>query len=104
MTTDTTTKRRRMPLTRLDKGLLGLHVVGAIVVGIVGFLGANDPEFGDLQRIVLAMLVGLWAAGIVVMAFVVRLIPTQWGRVIVLLGGPFIFALIFFGRYTLGWA
>ncbi|MGA7282877.1 MAG: hypothetical protein WBZ40_13995 [Acidimicrobiia bacterium] len=103
MTTDVIVKRPRVPLTRLDKTLLGLHIVGAIVVGIFGFLGANDPEFADLQRIVIAMLIGLWGVGIVVMALIVRLVSSQLGRVAILLGGPFIFILIFFGRSMLGW-
>jgi hypothetical protein len=103
VSTTATDKPRRMPLTRLDRALLGLHIVGAIVIGVMGFLGANDPEFGDLQRIVMAMLIGLWGVGILIVALIVRVIPNQWGRVLVLLGGPFVLILLFFGRPMLGW-
>ena len=80
----------RPSLSRLDQTILLAHVLVAAAAGIVAFIGANDPEFGSLQRVVVVLLIGLWAGGILAMAVLARLIPNQWGRALLLVAGPFI--------------
>jgi len=100
---NTMTQRPRRSLSRIERAILAIHGLVAAVVGIIGFIGANDPGFGDLQRIVIVMLVGLWAMGIVAIGLAARLIANQWARVAVLLVGPFAGILLVFGRSMLGW-
>lgn len=95
-------EKLRRPLSTLDRSILALHGLAAGIVGVIAFLGANDPDWGDLQRIVILMLIGLWVAGIVAMSFVVRLVKSQWIRTAILLGGPFIGIVLLVGQSMLG--
>lgn len=91
-------------LSSIDRAILALHGLAAGVIGVVAFISANDPDFGDLQRIVIVMLVGLWGAGIVATGYVARMVRNAWGRAALLLAGPFIGILLVFGRSMLGWS
>ena len=64
----TTAKHARRPLSLLDKAILATHGLVAAVFGISGFVSADDPGFGDLQRLVVIMLTGLWGGGIMATA------------------------------------
>ncbi|MDX1450453.1 MAG: hypothetical protein R3246_15500 [Acidimicrobiia bacterium] len=84
-----TPKRPRRPLSRIDLGILALHGLAATVMGVIGFFNVSEG-WESLQRILVFMLVTLWFAGIVAMAYLARLIHNAWIRMAVLLGGPFI--------------
>jgi hypothetical protein len=99
----TTTKRPRPKLSTIDRAILAVHGLVAGVVGVVAFVGANDPDWGGLQRLVIVMVIGLWAAGIVAVGLVARLITHRWARALVLVAGPFIGILLVFGGSMLGW-
>lgn len=94
-------KRPRRPLSRLDRAILGLHGAVAGVIGVVGFLQANDPDWGGLQRLAIVMLIGLWAGGIVAMAAIARLVSNQWARAAILFAGPFLGIAAVIGRSML---
>lgn len=94
---NTPTKQARRPLSQLDRGILMFHGLVAAAFGIVGFAGANDPEFGGLQRFLVVMLIGLWAGGIVGMAVIARLVNNEWARAVILLAGPFLGIVILVG-------
>ena len=100
----TTNTQSRRPLSRIDRGILALHGLVAAGVGVAGFIGANDPDWGDVQRLVIVMLIGLWAGGIAIMAVLARLVSNPWGRAAVLLAGPFAGIALVFGRSMLGWS
>ena len=89
-------------LSKLENAIIALHAVFACGVGVVGFLQANDPGFGDLQRLVILMMIGLWAAGIVAMAVIARLIANQWVRIAVLLVGPFVGIVLIVANSAIG--
>jgi hypothetical protein len=93
----------RRPFSTLDWAILCLHGLVAAGVGIAAFVGANDPEFGDLQRIVVVMFIGLWIGGIIVFGATARLVANPWARAGVLLAGPFVGILVVFGRAMFGW-
>ncbi|MDH3306892.1 MAG: hypothetical protein OEO77_05180 [Acidimicrobiia bacterium] len=99
----TTTEKQRRTLSTCEQSILAVHGLVAGIVGTVGFLGANDPGWGDLQRLVILMLIGLWMAGIVAMGLIARLFANKWARAMILLGGPVIGIAIVFGRSILGW-
>lgn len=82
-------KRPRRPLSRVDLGILSLHGLGAVTMGVVGFFDVSEG-WESLQRIVVFMMVALWFGGILAMAYVARVIHNPWLRLTVLLGGPFI--------------
>lgn len=98
----TTTGRHHRSLSTIDRTILSVHGLAAAVVGIVGLIGANDPSWGDLQRFVIVMLIGMWVAGIVVMGLVARFVPNQWARTVILLAGPFIGIALVLGMSRLG--
>jgi len=97
-----TTEPHRRPFSIIDRGILILHSVVAGGIGIVAFIGASDPDFGDLQRIVIVMLIGLWGLGIFAIGFFARLVSKVWARIVLLLAGPFIGIAFVFGRSMLG--
>ena len=98
----TTAREPRRPLSNVDRAILALHALVAGVVGVIAFVGANDPGWGDLQRLVVVMLISLWAAGIVAMAVLARMVNNRWGRTLILLAGPFVGIAAVFGRTMLG--
>lgn len=88
-------------LSKFDLGILALHALGAAVTGIIGFIEV-DPDWAAVQRIVIVMMVGLWAGGIVVMAAIARRVSRQWARAAILLAGPFIGLGVLVASSTLG--
>ena len=84
-------------LSSLDWSILVVHTALAAGIGVVGFLGADDPGWGDLQRVVVLMLVGLWGVGILASALVARPIHNPWVRTAILLAGPFLPAVAVIG-------
>ncbi len=100
----TSSEKQRRTLSTFDRSILALHGLVAGVVGTVGILGANDPGWGDLQRLVVVMLIGLWVAGIVVVGLIARLFTNKWARAVILLAGPFTGIALVFGRSMLGWS
>ena len=100
--TTSSTEKPNRTLTRIDRSILALHGLAAAVIGVIAFAGANDPGWGDLQRLDIVMLIGLWVAGIIAMGFVVRLVKNQWARAGILLGGPFIGVVFLLGASRLG--
>ena len=97
-----TAKQSRRPLSRLDKAILATHGAVAALFGISGFISANDPGFGDLQRVVVMMLTGLWGGGIVAMAVIAQLITNRWGRYALLLVGPLVGIVVLVGISRFG--
>ena len=97
-----TADRARRALSRLDKAILATHAVAAAFFGISGFISANDPGFGDLQRVVVMMLTGLWGGGIVAMAVIAQLITNRWGRYALLLVGPLVGIVVLVGISRFG--
>ncbi len=93
----------RPPLTTIDKAILTLHGLTAAVVGVIALFSVTDPEFGGLQRIVIVMMIGMWAGGILVMAAIARLFSRESVRVAILLAGPFIGIVFLIGSAN-GWA
>ena len=78
LTMTTTAREPRRPLSTVDRAILTIHGLVAGVVGVIAFVGANDPGWGDLQRLVIVMLIGLWAAGIVAMSVFARMVNNRW--------------------------
>ncbi|NNL14555.1 MAG: hypothetical protein HKO82_12825 [Acidimicrobiia bacterium] len=95
-------KAQRRPLSRLDRAIIALHGVVAVVFGIIGFLEADDPGWRDLQRFVIVMLVGLWVSGIVVVGVLARLVGNQVVRAVLLLAGPLLGIALLIGASTIG--
>jgi hypothetical protein len=93
----------RPPLTTIDRAILTLHGLTAAVVGVIAVFSVNGPEFGGLQRIVIVMMIGLWAGGIMVMAVIARLFSREWVRVAILVAGPFI-GIVFVVGTANGWS
>jgi hypothetical protein len=89
-------------LSRLDTTIIALHAVVAFGVGVIGFFQVDDPGFRDLQRLVILMMIGLWAAGIVATAVIARLIANQWARAAVLLVGPFVGIVLLVATSAIG--
>jgi hypothetical protein len=102
MSTTTTTPRRSF--SRLERAILAVHGVFAAAFGVIGFLGADDPDWGDLQRLVVIMLVGVWVAGVAASAALAWRVNHRGGRVALLLAGPGIVFVLVFGRAIFGWA
>ena len=86
----TTESRRRRPYSKADKAILIAQGVLVVVVGILAFASANDPDWGDLQRLVIVMLLGLWMAGLAAAAVLARFVENRWWRYAVLLVVPFV--------------
>ncbi len=89
MNTTSTPDRPRRPLSRIDLGILGLHVLAALTVGVIGFFDVSEG-WETLQRIVVGMMVALWFGGILAMGYLARIIYNPWLRMAILLGGPLI--------------
>lgn len=83
-----TTTSRTGRLTPVDKGILGFHVLAAAILGAIAIAGANDPDWGDLQRFVIVMFVGAWIAGVLVVGLVARRIDRVWARTALLVVAP----------------
>lgn len=79
---------RRRPFSTSEKVIIGVQVALALGFGVFGILEASDPDWGDLQRIVILMMVGLWLAGIACMVLVARLVSHQVARIAILVGAP----------------
>jgi hypothetical protein len=101
MSTDTVAKPTRRPFSKVEQAILALHVVALVVVTVTGWIGANDPGWSDLQRIVLLMLAGVWAGGIALTAVLARLVNNKVGRLAVLLVGPLAGLLLIIGQQYL---
>jgi hypothetical protein len=74
--------------TVLDRAILAVHLLLAIVFGVYGLVDASDAA--SLQRLVVLILLALWVGGIVIMGVVARFISIRWLRTMVLLVGPFL--------------
>ncbi len=79
--------------TRVDQWVLGLHIAVAAAYGVFGILGANDPGWSGLQRLLVAMIVTVWGVGILSAWLLARRFESQTVRLLVLAGAPF--AIIF---------
>jgi hypothetical protein len=79
----------RRPFSTVEKVIIGVHVVLALGVGFFALLDANDPGWGDLQRLLIFMLEGIWFGAIAGTALVARLVNNPLGRIAILLIGPF---------------
>lgn len=88
---------RRQP-TRIDQWVLGIHIAAAAAFGVFGFLSSTDPEFGGLQRVLVLMIAGVWALGILVMWLIARRVESQAARVAILIAGPIVAVIAFFAR------
>jgi hypothetical protein len=97
----TATSTRYGNLSKFDLVLLALHCLGALATGVFGFIDV-DPDWAALQRIVVAMLVGLWLGGILIMTVIAKRLTSQWARSAVLLVGPFIGIAVFVVRSRFG--
>jgi len=85
--TNQTSQRR--PFSTLEKAIIAVQGAAALVFGAYGFVEASDPDWGDLQRIVIVMSVGIWLTGIAGAAFLSRLVDNRVVRVVILLAVPF---------------
>ncbi len=82
--------------TRVDRWILGLHILAAFGFGVVGLLAATDPGWGDLQRLLTVMVVGMWGLGIFLTWMIARRLGSQWVRSAVMIVGPFALLLVGF--------
>jgi hypothetical protein len=87
---NTTTVKSRRPFSSADRAIVILHSATAAVLGTIAFVGANDPDWGSLQRTVIVMLATLWAGGIATTTLVARVIANRWVRFAVLAVGPLV--------------
>lgn len=101
MSTDTIAKPARRPFSTADRSIVALHVLALVVVTVMGWIGANDPGWSDLQRLVLLMLAGVWAGGIALTAVLGRLVDNKLGRIAVLLLGPLTGLMLLVGQQYL---
>lgn len=79
----------RRPFSPGEKAVIAVQLVLALSFGILGIVEANDPDWGDLQRIVILMLTFVWLGGIVVSVVVARLVTGKLARVGILVVAPF---------------
>jgi len=100
MSTDTVAKPTRRPFSKVEQVILALHVVALVAVTVWGWIDV-DPDWSDLQRIVLLMLAGIWAGGIALTAILARLVNNKAGRFAVLLVGPLAGLLLIIGQQYL---
>lgn len=69
--------------------MIALHGLTALVIGVIAFVGANDPGWRDVQRLVVVMMISLWAGGIALSAVAARnLVSNHWIRLAILAVGP----------------
>jgi hypothetical protein len=88
-------------LTRLDRTILVVHGLLAVCFGAIGFFSVGDPDWGDLQRIVVVMMVGLWLGGLAAVATVARFVRPRVVRASLLIFGPVLAVLGFLGAARL---
>jgi hypothetical protein len=99
----TTESRTRPPLSKPAWVILGLHGVAALVFVVVALIQSNDPGWATLQRIVALFMFALWGGGIVLMGVIARyVISSGWGRLVLLLAGPFIGLAFLIGSQYVG--
>lgn len=79
----------RRPFSTVEKVIIGVHVALALGVGFLALLDADDPGWGDLQRLLIFMMEGIWLGAIVGTAVVARLVSNPSGRIAILIVGPF---------------
>ena len=77
-------------LSTIDRVILALHTLTAIGLGTAGFIDSSGSDgMADLARAVLAILTGLWLAGILVSGLLARYaIVRRWLRTAVVALGP----------------
>ncbi|MDH3518734.1 MAG: hypothetical protein OEM66_07400 [Acidimicrobiia bacterium] len=89
-------------LSTLDRIILGMHTIIAVGLGTAGFIDSSGSDgMADLARAVLAILIGLWLAGILISGLLARYaIVHKWLRTAVVALGPAIavVALILYAR------
>jgi hypothetical protein len=90
-------ERDRRMFSTVEKVLIALQVLLALGFGLFGMLQANDPDWGDLQRVVIFMMVAMWLGGIVGSVLVARLVNPKLARIAILVIGPFTVFLLFIG-------
>lgn len=78
----------RARFTRLDRGILVAHGLLGAGFGAIGLVSSRDPDWGDLQRVVVLVLVGLWLGGHAAIAAVARFVRPQAVRALLLIIGP----------------
>ena len=86
----------------MEWALIGLQVFACLALWILAMVDANDPDWGDVVRVVVTVLATIWVGGIVVSVFVARLIEGRIGRSSVLLVGPFVGFIVLIGLSFLG--
>lgn len=90
MSVEAAAKPTRRPFSKADRAILALHLLALVVVTVSGLIGANDPGWAALQRIVILMLAGIWAGGIALISVLSRLVDNQYARWAILLVGPLV--------------
>ena len=89
--------RSRRVFSTAEKVIIAVQVVLALCFGVFGVLEANDPDWGDLQRVVIFMMVSVWLGTIVVSVLVARLVNSRSVRIAILVIGPFALLLVIAG-------
>ncbi len=85
----TTPSRLKRPFSPGEKAVVIVQLVIALSVGVAAMLDANDPDWGDLQRVVVLMLMSIWLGGIVASVVLARIFDSKPGRVAILVLLPF---------------
>lgn len=79
----------RRPFSPGEKAVVAVQLVIALSFGILGMVEANDPDWGDLQRVFIVMLTSIWLGGVVVSVVLARLVAGKLARIAVLVAAPF---------------
>lgn len=72
-----------------------MNLMLAAAFGIVGFIGADDPNWRGLQRLAVMTLVVLWLAGLGAAVLGGRYIEQRWVRSTLLAAAPVGVLLVF---------
>jgi hypothetical protein len=98
----TATTPARRPFNRVEQIIIAGQVLFGVGFGVIGFADASDPGWQDLQRLLIAMMMGLWFAGVAGAVVVGRLVSNRFGRAAVLLSLPFAGFVILIGWTLVG--
>lgn len=80
----------RRPLSAYERTIPIAYALVAGTFGVFSYLAADDPDFGDLQRLLVVILIGLWVLSIAAVAAVARFVDNRWSRAAILLAGPIV--------------
>ena len=102
MSTPSQPTKSRRDFSVAERRIIAVQFVVAVGFGAVALFQVNDPDWGDLQRFLIIVLLCIWLVGIAVSVVVARLVDSSLGRIAILVVGPFAGFLLMFGWSMFG--